>query len=1542
MSPATFTTELPEPTNLTIINDAGDLAMSWTVQSSDQTGFAIYRKDSTGSVTQIATVGSTTTSYTDTAVSPTDDYTYSVEATTEDATSEYNTATWTNGNRPVTAWTSANVTPETERTASVSQTLATLGVGVASSVTSTASAATTNSASGGSTTAGGFTSQQDESDMTSMESAVAPSDETTTTTDGATITSTTQTRSAAVSTSSTGVSATGQSGLVSHDSGTFVTPSTTGTQQITDVGFEPDLVVFDATNTNGQFGTEKNSGSTYGLTRGAAHRSRDGEISEQYISAASDSHSTNEASGEAGFGSSLHVLFHNDAITGTIDASCVSMDSDGFTLDYSTVDPGSKIMHSQVLVQYTAYEFDDPSRASVGHFRCPDSARTITESVGTNADYIELRASNIVGGPTDTNNATPSTYGHTFGWIVDDGSITQITAAQGSEPTNINSHHSSLHTDSALSIPFQNTDTIDGETRATATDLTDGLLSLDFTSVNSSNTGRSQNMVLYVAMDTGGQTPELAVTETPTSPSTIGVPAGFEPAHVELVQLGSVYELNTTKSFNNSPWGWTFGTLDAGAEHYYGYWVNSTSTNTHRAASATGKSIRMDYVDAGGNNGGSSTLGTMSAAGDGTDLTYSNISDGNGQRLADGTKQVSIAWKQPTGGDGRTPVISTTRNGDVSSLLTDASLRAHSTGSIRSAIPTTGTTVSVEQTNSQLSDKRPIVATDQVTNCEPQLVSVTSQTASSTTSTDVEATRQTAGSDSTGATAKITCAVDVTTSATTVQTVDPTTRTAAGDERPSPEIAVTPSASIPTTTTSRGAPVDAELSPVPGEQGFITKLDEPGPITVSTESATGSVTTAVVVPASVGTGYTVTNPVYPGSKTVDQTSMTTISGEPLNSAARLTVVSAVSTTQASTIQSGPPALTIPAEHTSVTSRTTGGAASTTAVTSARTTESVSTRLIASAIGLVSTGAGYPADATATSVTSEPATSATAQSELTTVACTVRTGTGLTTQTSDSETAAISGSATDPSVQRETTDDSISAAGQATGTVSGAKTIVTDGGVSTTSSSATTSTPMTTTTSGPAPGHATATPGDGQTVLTVSAAVTTATTSPLKTTEQTATVVPGAPVVGSARVLSSIPETSVISPSTRQSATGTALLSDPQTTAVSGNRTVTSSTVSPAAGPVLLEAVAGITDTGATTVVCDPLTAIVDHSQTEQAETATIGVDPAISTTAGSTVDATTAQFVGPSSLTANASATSADVGTERDITATPHTAAATTTQLDLGSKNAVTAISPIAGAITTTESPAFNASASGRARTVDPKTNTTAAPTLPQSVTNTAGEGETTTTATPAVTTVSTRTLDDTNLIAFPSPVSADGDALIVDAQTTVTGGARTTATVTSPTVSDPETDTLDRAKVASATVTETVVTASLTGVVETQHSAGQTISVDPDTTVLTSDATTNTTTIVAVTDPDTSVVVPSDPAHGELIGHTIDPMTTVLTADSLTGVSGATITAAIGLKPGVPRLSVSLDQFINRGSFIGWTPDQIPERALTIITTDRELEFRS
>jgi streptogramin lyase len=81
---------LNAPTNLTAqVTSTGQISLTWTDNSSNETGFALYRREGAADWTKIVVVGTNGTRYVDASVNPGTTYTYRVQAVNETGSSDW-------------------------------------------------------------------------------------------------------------------------------------------------------------------------------------------------------------------------------------------------------------------------------------------------------------------------------------------------------------------------------------------------------------------------------------------------------------------------------------------------------------------------------------------------------------------------------------------------------------------------------------------------------------------------------------------------------------------------------------------------------------------------------------------------------------------------------------------------------------------------------------------------------------------------------------------------------------------------------------------------------------------------------------------------------------------------------------------------------------------------------------------------------------------------------------------------------------------------------------------------------------------------------------------------------------------------------------------------------------------------------------------------------------------------------------------------------------------------------------------------------------
>lgn len=233
----------------------------------------------------------------------------------------------------------------------------------------------------------------------------------------------------------TAVSNAAQTGFVAYQ-GTITKPATTGTQQITGVGFKPKAIIFlsNASTADGTIATAE-------LALGVVASTSDTTAGTQGSGVTMDN-----ASFWHRFRSETSAIMLSDTSANLAgEAQVVSMDTDGFTLNWSTANA------SQYLVSYIAIGGTDITDAKVISFTSPtavgDQANT---NIGFQGDFMMLfSTSQVAAAPTSATNHAMS-----WGYATRAATTTQFGVGQaelGGAPGHIQMGriHESVNTSAA-------------------------------------------------------------------------------------------------------------------------------------------------------------------------------------------------------------------------------------------------------------------------------------------------------------------------------------------------------------------------------------------------------------------------------------------------------------------------------------------------------------------------------------------------------------------------------------------------------------------------------------------------------------------------------------------------------------------------------------------------------------------------------------------------------------------------------------------------------------------------------------------------------------------------------------------------------------------------------------------------------------------------------------------------------------------------------------------------------------------------------------
>lgn len=188
-------------------------------------------------------------------------------------------------------------------------------------------------------------------------------------------------------------------GIQGYAAGAFATPSEAGTVSVDGLGFEPDLLLFTATNAASVDASTvaRRSG---GWSHGAAVRAQDG-FAQHVVSVADDDRRTDAGVSATYWDKAINLLVHGDNTIGSMAGAVTATTEDGFevTFNDSTLPPGADRRYA---VHYRGFETEDQADVQVGHFPTSEEPRTQTVPLGTDADYVSLTGSTV---PTSVNAA---------------------------------------------------------------------------------------------------------------------------------------------------------------------------------------------------------------------------------------------------------------------------------------------------------------------------------------------------------------------------------------------------------------------------------------------------------------------------------------------------------------------------------------------------------------------------------------------------------------------------------------------------------------------------------------------------------------------------------------------------------------------------------------------------------------------------------------------------------------------------------------------------------------------------------------------------------------------------------------------------------------------------------------------------------------------------------------------------------------------------------------------------------------------------------
>lgn len=400
-------------------------------------------------------------------------------------------------------------------------------------------------------------------------------------------------------------------GLTRYGAGMIELPAVGETVAVSDLGFEPDLVVLTASNAVVSAPPDQVIGTTVGWSYGAARRTGDGSIVQHAVAVADDARYPDVAVAAAVDGQSVSLIAETDQRVGRVAGRVKRTTDSGFEMS-TTADDVADRFGGRPVVLYRAFQTARPEDVDVGYFGTPTAPGLQTVDIAPEMNHVTLTACTALD-DMDRVVRSRETVGLSTGDVVADRSIRQIVTAGTVAPSAEGFSGTGAADDRAIHLPYQRGPAIDGRTTASATSLDDGL-ELEYDEVHADDTATPTGgppLVSYVALWTGeGLAPAVGYFRLP-GPADEGarsVTTGFEPALVEFTVV-AIDELGErVASASPFPWGRSHGVAiasDEGIDQYLLHGAVDPDRTAGEPEAATGR-LRSTVAGAGiAANGGS-------------------------------------------------------------------------------------------------------------------------------------------------------------------------------------------------------------------------------------------------------------------------------------------------------------------------------------------------------------------------------------------------------------------------------------------------------------------------------------------------------------------------------------------------------------------------------------------------------------------------------------------------------------------------------------------------------------------------------------------------------------------------------------------------------------------------------------------------------------------------------------------------------------------------------------------------------------------------
>ncbi len=300
--------------------------------------------------------------------------------------------------------------------------------------------------------------------------------------------------------------------------GSFAKPNaTTGNQAITGVGFQPKLVIFFG-NYKTADGTDVNAQEFFGAATSSTRRAVIASASKDNVIAACKKRWSNALCITQ---ISVSTLGTGAASLVNAEADFVSMNADGFTINWTTCDA------SQRIINYIALGGDDLTNASVGSFLSPTGVADTAVSVGFTPDALIIFDNTVTTTPTAAGSVNNNAFN--IGFVVGTTKQNSRVTMRQSQTTGVSNTYGYQRTNSC-----QNT--LSGTGVAVRTAVIKSMDSNGFTLTFSGTPGTAV-YINYIALK-GGQYDTGSFNEA-TSTGNQSVTTGFTPSGVIFQSAGN-------------------------------------------------------------------------------------------------------------------------------------------------------------------------------------------------------------------------------------------------------------------------------------------------------------------------------------------------------------------------------------------------------------------------------------------------------------------------------------------------------------------------------------------------------------------------------------------------------------------------------------------------------------------------------------------------------------------------------------------------------------------------------------------------------------------------------------------------------------------------------------------------------------------------------------------------------------------------------------------------------------------------------------------